>query len=417
MATGVITRDMMGFLDEVNKGFGKGAITRLSEQPPVQRIPTGITELDIALGGGWVRGGINLVWGKKSAGKTSLITRAIQQAQMLDRHTGMPLGDPALDYTSDLPLEPEYYSDEGELVDFATAHEPDKKVEEDMRVSAPMVLKKGYMASEVQEAMNAGVVNAEQTFDLKWARDAIGADPSGIHMINTDTAEDAIDIVDSAIRKNALDLIIIDSLAMLTPSKETEETAHNWQQALQPRLLSKAFRMWVSSLASYRGDPSRPTLLLVNQVREKTNVKYGSPEIKPGGRAQDFALSIEVFLSQGSIQDEDYAAKDAHQLVHRTNYRVTWNKTHPKGKKGQYLMAISKFKDYRPGNIVEWATLIDLFKKYGMLVQVKSKWELVGKSFPTQKALLAWAIKNPADFEFYRRALVDLVVKLDAGYL
>ena len=102
-------------------------------------------------------------------------------------------------------------------------------------------------------------------------------------------------------------------------------------------------------------------------------------------------------------------------MVQRTNYDVVWNKTFPRGAKGQYIMAIAPFKDYKPGDIVQNAQHIDMFKRYGMLEKAGSKWRFVDLEFKSQKELLSWAKENPTEFEFYRSALVAAATGVISG--
>lgn len=410
---------IINFAAEVEKRLGKGVLTRLSEQPPIRRIPTGITQLDCDLGGGWAVGKINTIWGAKSAGKTTLALRAIAQAQKLCRYDAMPMGDPSVEGISQYPVAPQFFDDKGKAVKPEAAVKTEKKVDAEMRVVDEAMLKPGYTMRPGQAPMRTLFANVEQTLDLRWARQ-LGVNPDDVWEVNADSAEAYLDTVDAAIRENVADLIIVDSLAFLAPQKETEESTQSWQQGLQARLLGKAMRMWVASLATYKDAPVRPTLLLINQVREKIGVMYGSPEVKPGGHAPTFATAIEVKVWAGPINKQQDLAPEAeggNQLVQRTNYKVTWNKTFPRGSVGQYVTTIAPFGDYAAGEIVQQKQLIDLFKHYGALVQDGGKWVLIDREFKTQKAIFEWAAAEPALFEKYRQKVVEIVCKTRAGWV
>jgi recombination protein RecA len=405
------------FRKAAQKAYGDAAFASMREISMFKRIPTGITALDIATGGGWVVGQINLVWGRKSSGKTSLMLRAIANAQKLCRHDAKFLGDPALELTSDLPTEPVYRDKAGNVVSAEEALVEVDEVTDGMEVEKKVELKDGFSVDLYQEPMRALIINAEQVFDPWWAA-RLGVNDEYTHLFSPECAEDAIDLVDAAIRNRSVDIILVDSLAMLTPRVESEESSHKNQQALLPRILSKGMRMWVSALATYSPTEVRPTILLVNQVREKVGVMYGNPEVKPGGHAPEFATCLEVKLRHAPpVKDQDFAPESVggHLLVQRTNFEVVWNKTFPRGYKGQYLMAISPFKDYVPGDIVQDAQHIDLFKRYGILEKEKSKWRFGDLVFSSQKELLAWARENPLEFEFYRYALVSAATGVIRG--
>ena len=114
-------RDMIdaraqAFLKKIAATYGQGTVFPMSKMSRIKRIPTGIADLDINLGGGIAAGRINIIWGPRSSGKTSLCGDIVTQAGMLNRHDLLPLGDPALPGTSDIPIDYKYCDREGVYV-------------------------------------------------------------------------------------------------------------------------------------------------------------------------------------------------------------------------------------------------------------------------------------------------------------
>jgi len=136
----------------------------------------------------------------------------------------------------------------------------------------------------------AAFIDAEHAFDPAYAK-TIGINLDELLVSQPDTGEQALDIVETLIRSNAVDLVVIDSVAALVPRAEIEGEMGEAQIALQARLMSQALRKLTAAISK-----SKTCVVFINQIREKIGVMFGSPEVTPGGRALKFYASIRIDL-------------------------------------------------------------------------------------------------------------------------
>ncbi|HTB08536.1 MAG TPA: recombinase RecA, partial [Acidimicrobiales bacterium] len=156
-----------------------------------------------------------------------------------------------------------------------------------------------HVVAEAQR--NGGVcayIDAEHAMDPVYAR-AIGVNVDDLLISQPDTGEQALEIVDMLIRSGALDVVVIDSVAALTPRAEIEGDMGDTHVGLQARLMSQALRKLTGGLSK-----SNTVAIFINQLREKIGVIYGSPEVTPGGRALKFYSSVRLDIRRiESIKD------------------------------------------------------------------------------------------------------------------
>src|SRR5208282_5182823 len=173
-----------------------------------------------------------------------------------------------------------------------------------------------HVVAEAQR--NGGVcayIDAEHAMDPVYAR-AIGVNVDDLLISQPDTGEQALEIVDMLIRSGALDVIVIDSVAALTPRAEIEGDMGDSHVGLQARLMSQALRKLTGGLSK-----SNTVAIFINQLREKIGVIYGSPEVTPGGRALKFYASIRLDIRRIET------IKDGTDVVgNRTRVKVVKNK-------------------------------------------------------------------------------------------
>ncbi len=165
----------------------------------------------------------------------------------------------------------------------------------------------------------AAYVDAEHAIDPNYA-EKLGLDLDNLLLSQPDYGEQALEITETLVRSNAVDLIVIDSVAALVPRKELEGEMGDDQVALQARLMSKALRKLASAI-----NKSNTSVIFTNQIRQKVGVRFGSPETTPGGRALKFYSSVRIDLRRrSSIKDSDG------EIVGNTiKARVVKNKTAP----------------------------------------------------------------------------------------
>lgn len=179
---------------------------------------------------------------------------------------------------------------------------------------------------EVQK--NGGVaafIDAEHAFDSTYAK-IIGINLEELLISQPDTGEQALEITETLVRSNAVDLIVIDSVAALTPQAEIEGEMGDAHMGLQARLMSQALRKLTAAISK-----SRTCVIFINQIREKIGVMFGSPETTPGGRALKFYASVRLDLRRiASIKAGDSV------IGGRVRARVVKNKIAPPFREAEF---------------------------------------------------------------------------------
>jgi len=177
------------------------------------------------------------------------------------------------------------------------------------------------MHAVAEAQRNGGIcayVDAEHAMDPIYAR-AIGVDIDQLLISQPDTGEQALEITDMLVRSGALDVVVIDSVAALTPRAEIEGEMGDSHVGLQARLMSQALRKLTANL-----NKTNTICVFINQLREKIGVIYGSPEVTPGGRALKFYSSVRLDIRR--IE----SIKDGAEIVgSRTRVKVVKNKVAP----------------------------------------------------------------------------------------
>ena len=166
-----------------------------------------------------------------------------------------------------------------------------------------------------KEGGTCAFIDAEHALDPLYAQN-LGVNIDDLLVSQPDTGEQALEICDMIVRSGAVDVVVIDSVAALTPKAEIEGEMGDQQPGLQARLMSKALRKLTAVVSK-----SRTSLIFINQVREKIGVMFGNPEVTPGGRALKFYSSVRLDIRRiGSIKDGD-------QIIgNRTRVKVVKNK-------------------------------------------------------------------------------------------
>ena len=146
----------------------------------------------------------------------------------------------------------------------------------------------------------AAFVDAEHALDPVYAK-KLGVDLENLYVSQPDTGEQALDIVDALVRSGAVDLIVVDSVAALTPKAEIEGDMGDSHVGLQARLMSQALRKLTGFI-----NKSKTCVIFINQLREKVGVMFGNPETTPGGKALKFYASIRIDVRKGeALKDSD----------------------------------------------------------------------------------------------------------------
>src|SRR5947209_5466576 len=273
---------------QIEKKFGKGAITRLGQRPHEEAgaISTGCLSLDAAIGvGGFPRGRIVEVYGPESSGKTTLALQVVASAQKMNGVCAYIDAEHAMD--------PEYAQKLGVNID-------------DMLISQP------------------------------------------------DSGEQALEIAETLVRSNSVDVIVIDSVAALVPRAELDGEMGDSLPGLQARLMSQALRKLTAVVSQ-----TNTCLIFINQIREKIGVMFGSPETTTGGRALKFYSSVRMDIRRiGAIKDGDRV------VGNRTRVKVVKNKVAPPFKECEFDIMYGEGIS-REGDVLDLAVANRVVEKSG----------------------------------------------------
>jgi recombination protein RecA len=208
----------------------------------------------------------------------------------------------------------------------------------------------------------AAFIDAEHAFDPSYGK-IIGVKLEDLLISQPDTGEQALEIVETLVRSNAVDIVVIDSVAALTPRLEIEGEMSESQIGLQARLMSKALRKLTAVISK-----SKTCVVFINQLREKIGVMFGSPETTPGGRALKFYSSVRIDLRKIAT----ISSGQEGVVGTRVRSKIVKNKVAPPFKEAifeiMYNEGVSKV-----GSLIDAAVECELVKKAGSWFSYKDK--------------------------------------------
>jgi recombination protein RecA len=236
-----------------------------------------------------------------------------------------------------------------------------------------------HVVAEAQR--NGGIcayIDAEHAMDPAYAAN-IGVDIDELLISQPDTGEQALEICDMLIRSGALDVVVIDSVAALTPRAEIEGEMGDTHVGLQARLMSQALRKLTANL-----NKSNTICIFINQLREKIGVMFGSPETTPGGRALKFYSSVRLDIRR--IE----SIKDGVEVVgNRTRVKVVKNKVAPPFKQAEFDIMYGKGIS-REGSLLDIGVELGIVSKSGAWYTYEG--EQLGQGKENAKSFIA---ENP----------------------
>ena len=199
----------------------------------------------------------------------------------------------------------------------------------------------------------AAIIDAEHAFDRTYAKN-LGVDLDTLLISQPDNGEQALEIADNLIRSGAIDIIVIDSVAALTPKAEIEGEMGDSKMGLQARLMSQALRKLTANISK-----TNTCCIFINQLRDKIGVMFGNPETTTGGNALKFYASVRVDVRRTTqIKDGDEA------LGNRTKVKIVKNKMAPPFKKAVFVIVYGEGIS-RVGEVLDLAVEYDVIKKSG----------------------------------------------------
>ena len=238
----------------------------------------------------------------------------------------------------------------------------------------------------------AAFIDAEHALDPVYAKN-LGVNLDDLYVSQPDTGEQALDITDALVRSSAVDIIVIDSVAALTPKAEIEGDMGDTHVGLQARLMSQALRKLTAIV-----NKSKTCVIFINQLREKVGVMFGNPETTPGGKALKFYASMRLDIRRtDTLKDADGA------MGNRTKAKVVKNKLAPPFRQAEFDIVFGEGVS-QEGCIMDMGVQFDIIGKSGAfysyngnkVAQGKEKMRLYLKENPEVMAEIEQKIRDAA---------------------
>ena len=252
------------------------------------------------------------------------------------------------------------------------------------------------MAEAQKKGGIAAFIDAEHAFDRGYA-EKLGVDVENLIISQPDNGEQALEIADNLIRSGAIDIVVIDSVAALTPKSEIEGEMGDSKMGLHARLMSQALRKLTGSISK-----TKCTVIFINQLREKIGVMFGNPETTTGGNALKFYASVRLDIRR-STQIKD---TDSNATGNKTRVKVVKNKVAPPFKQVEfdimYGEGISKV-----GEIIDLGVDFEIIKKAGSWFSYDDT--KLGQGRDAVKALL---LDNPELMDELEKKIKDAIIAI-----
>lgn len=235
------------------------------------------------------------------------------------------------------------------------------------------------MAQAQKQGGIAAIIDAEHAFDRFYA-EKLGVDVENLLIAQPDSGEQALEIADDLICSSAVDLVVIDSVAALTPKAEIEGLMGDNKVGLQARLMSQALRKLTATI-----NKTQTTCIFINQLREKIGVMFGNPETTTGGNALKFYASVRLDIRKGN------AIKDGEEILgNQVRVKVVKNKVAPPFKKAEFDLMFNE-------GISREGELIDLGEQQGIITKSGSWYSYDGNKLAQGRDAAKQVLKDNPD--------------------
>jgi len=368
---------------EVETAYGAGVVAQGSRGRTfvTKRFQTMLFDFDCCIGGGMPWGKFVMFYGPESGGKSVISYKTIAGAQQYCRYCRSL-------FVSDTNGE-EWCACATECADCGDGFEktkydgpvakPDDPFDWEAihdiwqcgcQVNPPGTkAKKDRVPKTVRMASRSRQVlfDAENSFDRAWA-EFVGIDPDYLFVFVPEYAEQGIDIADMLLRSEEIDVLCVDSVAELTPSKEISAGMEEWQMGLQARLVNKGLRKWNSSINKLGANATMlPLVILINQTRSNIG---GYEDVVPGGRAQVYKSAVRVRVNPAQYKFKETGPKGdkVRELLYVDMSGFTKkNKTFPPMRKYSFRLYLGDYEGHPKGSTNEYGVVAARAIEYGVV--------------------------------------------------
>ena len=250
------------------------------------------------------------------------------------------------------------------------------------------------VASAQKQGGEAAYIDVEHALEPAYAR-ALGVDIDNLLISQPDTGEQALEITDALVRSGAVDVVVVDSVAALTPRSELEGEMGESSVGVVARLMSQALRKLAGAISK-----TNTVVVFINQLREKIGVMYGNPETTPGGRALKYFASVRIDMRRVET------LKNGSEMVgNRTRAKVIKNKVAPPFKEAEFDIIYGE-------GISKVGEIIDLGAKLELIDKAGAWYTVCGERVQGRDAVKEYLMTHPENFSELEQKIRDNAHKL-----